>query len=135
MKLTFALRGKTVTVARLHWSRIYSAAKADGTITEPIAHDALDMAQVDADGLDKNDRRYLEVLIDVFGGGPTGAEALSATMNIAGDTLTDEIEPYLLREQFIIRSPRGRIALPKAFTVLGKTPPKPKADDKPGLFD
>jgi Holliday junction DNA helicase RuvB len=126
-----------VANARLHWSRIYSAAKADGTITEAIAHDALDMAQVDADGLDKNDRRYLEVLIDVFAGGPTGGEALAATMNIAGDTLADEIEPYLLREQFIIRSPRGRMALPKAFQLFGKTPPKPKPDEKagPNLFE
>jgi Holliday junction DNA helicase RuvB len=126
-----------VANARLHWSRIYSAAKADGTITEAIAHDALDMAQVDADGLDKNDRRYLEVLIDVFAGGPTGGEALAATMNIAGDTLADEIEPYLLREQFIIRSPRGRVALPKAFQLFGKTPPKPKPDEKagPNLFE
>lgn len=125
-----------VANARLHWSRIYAAAKADGAITEEVAHAALDMAQVDADGLDKNDRRYLEVLIDVFGGGPTGAEALSATMNIAGDTLTDEIEPYLLREQYIIRSPRGRVALPRAFTLLGRTPPKPKAEDRgPSLFE
>ncbi len=124
-----------VANARLHWSRIYSAAKADGTITEELAHVALDVQQVDADGLDKNDRRYLEVLINTFGGGPTGAEALSATMNIAGDTLTDEIEPYLLREEFITRSPRGRVALERAFKLFGKTPPKPKADDKPTLFD
>ena len=54
------------------------------------------MAEVDRDGLDKNDRSYLETLIDVFGGGPTGVEALAATMNLAADTLTDEIEPYLL---------------------------------------
>src|SRR4051812_35883593 len=58
-----------VANARLHWSRIYSAARADGAITEAVAHDALDKAQVDVDGLDKNDRRYLEVLIDVFCGG------------------------------------------------------------------
>ncbi|HET6576324.1 MAG TPA: Holliday junction branch migration DNA helicase RuvB [Fimbriiglobus sp.] len=126
-----------VANARLYWSRVYSAAKADGAITEATAHDALDMQQVDADGLDKNDRRYLEVLIDTFGGGPTGGEALSATMNIAVDTITDEIEPYLLREQFIIRSPRGRMAQPKAFHLFGKTPPKPKPDEKPGpnLFE
>ncbi|HVK15560.1 MAG TPA: Holliday junction branch migration DNA helicase RuvB [Fimbriiglobus sp.] len=126
-----------VANARLYWSRVYSAAKSDGAITEATAHDALDMQQVDADGLDKNDRRYLEVLIDTFGGGPTGGEALSATMNIAMDTITDEIEPYLLREQFIIRSPRGRMALPKAFHLLGKTPPKPKPEEKsgPSLFE
>lgn len=126
-----------VANARLHWARIYAAAKGDGTITEQVAHDSLDMAQVDADGLDKNDRKYLEVLIDVFGGGPTGVDAISATMNVATDTLSDEIEPYLLREQFLSRTPRGRMALPKAWTVVGRAMPKPKADEKagPSLFE
>ncbi len=65
--------------------------------------------------------------------GPTGVEALAATMNLAADTLSDEIEPYLLREQFIVRSPRGRVATPRAFTLLGR---KPKPDDKQmGLFE
>ena len=125
-----------VANARLYWSRIYAAAKADGVISEQLAHTALDMQQVDADGLDKNDRRYLEVLIDVFGGGPTGVEALGSTMNISTDTLSDEIEPYLLREQFIVRSPRGRMAQPKAFRLLGLAVPKPKSEDKgPTLFE
>jgi Holliday junction DNA helicase RuvB len=125
-----------VANARLYWARSYAAALHEGAITEEVARAALDMAEVDRDGLDKNDRRYLETLIDVFGGGPTGVEALAATMNLAGDTLSDEIEPYLLREQYIVRSPRGRVATPRAFAILGKTPPKPKPDDKsPGLFD
>lgn len=126
-----------VANARLHWARIYAAAKSDGSITEPIAHTALDMAQVDAEGLDKNDRKYLETLIEVFSGGPTGVEAIGATMNIATDTLTDEIEPYLLREQFIVRTPRGRLAMAKAWQLLGKLAPKPKTEDKPGptLFE
>ncbi len=126
-----------VANSRLYWARSYAAAKHDGSITEEIARAALDMAEVDRDGLDKNDRKYLETLIDVFGGGPTGVEALAATLNLAADTLSDEIEPYLLREQYIIRSPRGRIATPRGFSVLGKTPPKPKPEEKPqpGLFD
>src|SRR5207248_7763605 len=119
------------------WARSYAAALHDGAITEQVARDALDKAEVDREGLDKNDRKYLETLIDVFGGGPTGVEALAATLNLAADTLSDEIEPYLLREQYIIRSPRGRVAMPRGFTVLGKTPPGPKPDEKtlPGLFD
>ena len=124
-----------VANARLYWARSYAAAKHEGEITEAIARDALDMAEVDRDGLDKNDRRYLETLIDVFGGGPTGVEALAATLNLATDTLADEIEPYLLREQYIIRSPRGRIATPRAYEVIGRTPPKPKPDGGPNLFD
>ena len=94
------------------------------------------MAEVARDGLDKNDRRYLEIHVDLFGGGPSGVEALSATMNLAIDTLSDEIEPYPLRERYIIRSPRGGVATPRCFQSTGRTAPKPKAEDKGGgLFD
>jgi Holliday junction DNA helicase RuvB len=125
--------------ARLHWVRSYHAGHsmwADGPVTLEVARKALDMQEVDCEGLDKQDRRYLEVLIDVFGGGPTGVEAIAATMNISSDTLTDEVEPYLLREQYIVRSPRGRVATQKAFVLLGKAMPKPKTDGGgPTLFD
>jgi len=126
--------------ARLHWVRSYHAGHpdiADGPVSVDIARQALDMQEIDVDGLDKQDRRYLEVLIDVFGGGPTGVEAIAATMNIAADTLSDEVEPYLLREQYIVRSPRGRMATQKAFTALGKSAPKPvkPKDAPPSLFD
>jgi holliday junction DNA helicase RuvB len=127
-----------VANARLYWARIYAAAKTtDGVITTAITREALDAQQVDRDGLDKNDRKYLEILIDTFGGGPTGVEAIAATMNIALDTLSDEIEPYLLREQYIIRSPRGRMAQPKAFGLMGRTAPKPKTEENKSanLFD
>jgi Holliday junction DNA helicase RuvB len=113
-----------VANSRLYWVRSYATSEADGRITLEIARAALEMAEVDSEGLDKQDRRYLDTLVSVFGGGPTGGEALAATMNIAVDTLTDEVEPYLLREQFIVRSPRGRVATPKAFGLLGKEPPK-----------
>jgi Holliday junction DNA helicase RuvB len=56
-------------------------------------------------------------------------------MNQAADTLSDEIEPYLLREQYVIRSPRGRIAMPRAYKVLGKAQPRPKEDTGGTLFD
>ena len=124
--------------ARLHWVRSYHAGHpeaADGPVSLDTAKAALEMQEVDTEGLDRQDRRYLEILIDVFGGGPTGVEAIAATMNIAADTLSDEIEPYLLREQYIVRSPRGRVATQKAFVVLGRMPPKPKPDGGPGLFD
>ena len=123
-----------VANARLYWARSYAAAKHEGEITESIARDALDMAEVDRDGLDKNDRRYLETLIGVFGGGPTGVEAIAATMNLPSDTLSDEIEPYLLREQFIIRSPRGRVAMARAYQHLGKPMKRPPGEDEQGLL-
>jgi Holliday junction DNA helicase RuvB len=124
-----------VANGRLHWVRSYATSEHDGKITLDIAKAALEMAEVDREGLDKQDRRYLETLIGVFAGGPTGVEALAATMNVPTDTLSDEVEPYLLREQFIVRTPRGRGATAKAFTLLGKE--MPKADDgsdQPLLF-
>lgn len=125
--------------ARLRWARDYSTARADGKITLPIARDALAMQEIDSEGMDKQDRRYLETLIQVFKGGPTGAEAIAATMNLAVDTLTDEVEPYMLRRCFIVRTPRGRRATPEAYRHLGLPEPSTRLDielsDQPRLFD
>ncbi len=121
--------------SRLWWSRNFATSEADGTITLDVAKAALAMAEVDGEGLDKQDRRYLETLIGVFDGGPTGVEALAATMNLPSDTLSDEIEPYLLREQFIVRTPRGRVATPRAYLHLGR-PLKPEpGEPQGGLFE
>ncbi len=106
--------------------RDYATARADGHILLSIARDALDMQEVDAEGMDKQDRRYLETLIQVFRGGPSGAEALAATMNVAIDTLTDEVEPYLLRRHFIVRTPRGRRATPRPIATSGCRNRSPK---------
>jgi Holliday junction DNA helicase RuvB len=118
--------------ARLWWTRHYATSEADGRITLDITRAALAMAEVDGEGLDKQDRRYLETLIGVFAGGPTGVEALAATMNLPSDTLSDEIEPYLLREQMIVRTPRGRQATVRAYQVLGR--PVKAAPDDPQRF-
>jgi holliday junction DNA helicase RuvB len=115
--------------ARLRWVRDYALARADGHIGLSVARDALDMQEVDSEGLDKQDRRYLETLIRVFAGGPTGVGALAATMNVSVDTLEDEVEPYLLRREFVVRSPRGRQATTAAYRHLGlPEPPPPLAD-------
>jgi Holliday junction DNA helicase RuvB len=120
--------------ARLWWTRSFATSEADGRITLDLARAALDMAEVDPEGLDKQDRRYLETLVGVFEGGPTGVEALAATMNIAADTLSDEVEPYLLREQFIVRTPRGRLATNRAYQLLGR-PPRQSDEGQRTLFD
>src|ERR1051326_302924 len=104
--------------ARLWGARSCAASESDGTIDLKIAQAALKMTEVDSIGLDKQDRRYLLTVIDVFKGGPTGVEALAATMSLPTDTLSDEIEPYLLRAQMIVRSPRGRIAAARAHQPL-----------------
>jgi Holliday junction DNA helicase RuvB len=121
--------------ARLWWARSFATSEANGEITLDVARAALAMAEVDVEGLDKQDRRYLETLIDVFGGGPTGVEALAATMNLPSDTLSDEIEPYLLRGQMIVRSPRGRIATARAYQHLGKKRPPDGVEGQASLFD
>jgi Holliday junction DNA helicase RuvB len=120
--------------ARLWWTRQYATSEADGKITLDVARAALAKVDVDGDGLDKQDRRYLEVLIDVFGGGPTGVEALAATMNLPTDTLSDDVEPYLLREQFVVRTPRGRVATARAFQLLGRPVRRPPDPLGPSLF-
>ncbi len=109
--------------ARLRWVRDYAIARGDGNIILPIARDALQMQEIDSEGLDKQDRRYLETLIRVFKGGPTGVEALAATMNVAVDTRRDEVEPYLLRREFVVRTPRGRQACSSAYLHIGLAEP------------
>jgi Holliday junction DNA helicase RuvB len=122
---------------RLWWARSYATSESDGRITLDVAKAALAMDEVDAAGLDKQDRRYLDILTGVFEGGPTGVEALAATMNLPADTLSEEIEPYLLREQFIVRTPRGRLATPKAYQLLGRPVKNPsnEAGTEHSLFD
>ena len=119
---------------RLRWVRDFATARSDGAISLAIARDALDMQEIDSQGMDKQDRRYLETLVNVFRGGPTGAEALAATMNLAVDTITDEVEPYLLRRQFIVRTSRGRRATPAAYRHLGLPEPALEPEFNP-LFD
>ncbi|MHC4399670.1 MAG: Holliday junction branch migration DNA helicase RuvB, partial [Planctomycetota bacterium] len=93
---------------RLRWVRDYAISRADGEITLGVARDALTMQEVDSLGLDRQDRKYLETIARVFQGGPVGVEAVAHTMNLAPDTLIDEVEPYLLRSELVVRTPRGR---------------------------
>ena len=83
------------------------------------------MIGIDSLGLDKQDRNYLDTLIRIFAGGPTGLEAIAHTMNVSSDTLEDEVEPFLLRSELMVRTRRGRIATERAYKHLGKNVPKP----------
>ncbi len=108
---------------RLRWVRDYALSRADGRIAVAIARDALDMLGVDRLGLDPQDRKYLETIARVFGGGPVGVEAVAHTLNLAPDTLVDEVEPFLLRRELVVRTPRGRRLTPAAFDHLRILPP------------
>ena len=120
---------------RLRWARDYAQSKADGRISRPVAQDAMAMQGIDSRGLDPQDRKYLETIARVFGGGPVGVEAVAHTMNLATDTLVDEVEPFLLRSELVVRSPRGRRLTPAAFDHLGLTAaPEPDGDEQGRLF-
>lgn len=118
---------------RLRWVRDYVTSKADGRVTLKLAHAALDMQGIDAKGLDGQDRKYLETIVRVFHGGPVGVEAVAHTMNLATDTLEDEIEPYLLRSGLVIRTPRGRKVTAEGYEHLGIGPQEPP-DAQRALF-
>jgi Holliday junction DNA helicase RuvB len=120
--------------ARLRWARDYALARSDGHISLAVARAALEMQEVDSEGLDKQDRRYLETLVRVFSGGPTGVEAIAATMNVSVDTLRDEVEPYLLRREFVVRSPRGRQLTSAGYLHLGLPEPPSETDADLPLF-
>lgn len=110
---------------RLLWVRDYAQSKNKGKVNQEITAAALDMIGIDTLGLDKQDRGYLDTLIRIFAGGPTGLEAIAHTMNVSSDTLEDEVEPFLLRSELMVRTRRGRIATPKAYQHLGRPVPKP----------
>ncbi len=112
----------------LRWTRDFATDRhSTDTITEPIARDAIRMKEIDQLGLEQQDRRYLETLIGVFTGGPAGLSAISHSMNVAPDTLEDEVEPFLLRCGLIQRTPRGRMVTAAAFAHLDL--PLPHSDD------
>lgn len=119
---------------RLLWVRDYAMSRADGRVSREIAVRAMEMTGIDVLGLDKQDRRYIETIIRVFHGGPAGIEAIAHTMNVSADTLVDEVEPFLLRSELIIRTSRGRCATPKAFEHLKIEPPANRGEDDLPLF-
>ena len=99
--------------------RDYAQVRADGHITREVADMALRALDIDALGLDATDRRMLRGIIDIYGGGPVGLEALSATVGEEAVTLEDVYEPYLLQLGFLSRTPRGRCATVRAYEHLG----------------
>jgi len=117
--------------------RDFAQVKADGKADLNVVIAALKMEGIDEHGLDDLDRRFLRTIVDYYHGGPVGVEALAATLNEEVDTLVDMVEPYLLKEGLVGRTRQGRMALNRAYEVLGEEPPKrrPKeAADGPDLF-
>lgn len=100
----------------------FALVKGNGVITGPLARHALDRMGVDPHGLDALDKRFLQVLVEQFNGGPAGIRALSATLGEDPQTLEEVVEPFLLRSGFLIRTPRGRRITPQGLRFLGIAP-------------
>ena len=99
--------------------RDFAQVKYDGNITKDVADYALDLLDVDRDGLDRNDRLILSTIVEKFDGGPVGIETLAASIGEDSGTLEDVYEPYLIQNDYINRTPRGRVATKKAYDNLG----------------
>ncbi len=103
--------------------RDFAEVMANGVIDEAVAKKGLDMLEVDSLGLDRTDRAMLGAMIEKFGGGPVGLDTLAATTGEDAITIEDVYEPYLLQLGFIMRTPRGRICTPRAYSHLGYATP------------
>ncbi len=104
----------------------FAIVEGDGKVTQPVADAALTRLGVDDLGLDGADRRYLGVIAENYGGGPVGVETLAAALSEARDAIEEVIEPFLLQQGLIQRTPRGRMLAAKAWTHLGLSPPRPQ---------
>ncbi|NVJ59893.1 MAG: Holliday junction branch migration DNA helicase RuvB [Gammaproteobacteria bacterium] len=109
--------------------RDYAEVKGDGSISNEIAEKALNMLEVDEQGFDTMDRKLLLAIIDKFSGGPVGLDTLAAAIGEERDTIGDVIEPFLIQQGYIQRTPRGRTATQRAYQHFGIIP------QKPDLFD
>ncbi|MCT4714353.1 Holliday junction branch migration DNA helicase RuvB [Enterobacteriaceae bacterium H18W14] len=103
--------------------RDFAEVRHDGTISADIASQALDMLNVDTEGFDYMDRKLLLAVIDKFLGGPVGLDNLAAAIGEERETIEDVLEPFLIQQGFLQRTPRGRIATPRAWTHFGIVPP------------
>ncbi len=107
---------------RLRWIRDFSTSRTSGLLDVEIARTALEMQGIDELGLDGFDRKYLETIQRVFSGGPVGLDSIAHTMSTAPDTLEDDVEPYMLRCELVVRTPRGRLLTERGEQHLGALP-------------
>jgi Holliday junction DNA helicase RuvB len=103
--------------------RDYAQVRADGVITNEVALAALKLLEVDEHGFDEVDRKLLRTIIDKFGGGPVGVNTIAAAISEEKDAIEDIYEPFLIQIGFLDRTPRGRVATPRAYAYLGREAP------------
>jgi Holliday junction DNA helicase RuvB len=109
--------------------------RAGGRISRAVADEALAMLKVDARGFDHMDRRLLSAVIEKFDGGPVGVESLAAAIGEERGTIEDVLEPFLIQQGYLMRTPRGRMATQTAYSHFGLRPPRAQTPVVPDLFD
>ena len=114
--------------------RDYAEVKGDGRLTEEIAIAALDMMEVDPHGLDWMDRQLLKAIMEKFDGGPVGIDSLAAAIGEERGTIEDVIEPYLIQQGFMMRTPRGRVVTKRTWAYFGLNVPDQHGGAQSGLF-
>ncbi len=128
-ELSTRSRGTPRVVNRLlRRVRDYAEIRADGVITRSVAKDALKMLEIDELGLDGVDRNVLRIMIEMFGGGPVGLDTIAAATGEEAATIEDVYEPFLMQKGFLMRTPRGRVAMDTAYSHLG-IPKEEKKED------
>jgi len=110
--------------------RDYAQVRADGTITLEVAHAGLKLLEVDEHGFDEVDRKLLRTIIDKFGGGPVGLNTIAAAISEEKDAIEDIYEPFLIQIGFLDRTPRGRVATPRAYGYFGLDAPHERRDSR-----
>ena len=108
----------------LRWVRDYAQVRSDGGVTGETASKALAMIDIDEDGLDEMDKRILETVIYKFNGGPVGVGSLAVAVGEDASSIEEVNEPFLIMQGFLKRTPRGRVAMPSAYTKIGATIPE-----------
>jgi Holliday junction DNA helicase RuvB len=114
--------------------RDFAEVRADGEIDQAIAREGLALFGVDDRGLDKVDRAILGAVCQQFGGGPVGLSTLAISVGEQPETVEDVYEPFLIQQGLLVRTPRGRVAMPAAWAHLGLEVPPPGGGSQPGLF-
>ncbi|MCL4132633.1 UNVERIFIED_CONTAM: hypothetical protein GTU68_035852 [Idotea baltica] len=115
--------------------RDYAEVKGQGRLTEEMAIAALDMMEVDPNGLDNMDRQLLKAIMQKFDGGPVGIDSLAAAIGEERGTIEDVIEPYLIQQGFMMRTPRGRVVTKRAWAHFGLAAPSNGSTPQTKLFD
>ena len=118
----------------LRRARDVAEIRGNGVLTSRIAEDALSLLDVDENGFDTLDRRLLAAVIERFAGGPVGVDAIAAAIGEERGTLEDVVEPFLIQQGFLARTPRGRMATRRAWSLFGLSPPEPREPQR-GFFE